>query len=442
MSTTPRVRDIGDVLAGKYVLRERLGQGGMGVVFRADQPALGRSVAIKVLHPELARNEWSARRFCDEAIAASRVTHPGAVSVIEYELTGDTPFFVMEHVHGRTLGRLIAEQEIPVPRALAIVDQILDVLDAAHTAGVVHADIKSDNVLVEQGPDRDVVTVIDFGLARLDGAWREGDIVSGTPEYMAPEIVRGELPVPASDLYGVAVILYELLTGRTPFAGGSSADIFMRHLHDLAPPPSLRRRECDLPPGLDEIVLRALSKEPSARFASARELQLALRRVARGRCGPLVRAAPGRPRPERSHAERPTLREGLVPRSAARVPARRGPEASGDATRELQQEIARALIAGDVAAIASGYLTLADALARDDRPADALRELEEGIDVLTAGYADHTREGQQLVVALAALSKRIGQARSGQARIVKRRRAATDARDTLPDLVWHAAAAR
>jgi len=420
MGATANVPDIDDVLAGKYVLRERLGEGGMGQVFRADQPELGRSVAIKMLHPRWIGDAWSTRKFCDEAAAASCVKHPGAVSVLEYDLTGELPFIVMEHVPGYTLGCLLGEEEVPVSRALAIVDQILDVLDAVHAAGIVHADLKCDNVLVEPRAEGDVVTVIDFGLARFDGPWCEAEVVSGTPEYMAPELIRGEPPTPASDLYGVAVILYELLTGETPFAGGSPADVFTRQLHDRVTQPSLRRCTADLPAELDEIVLRALSKDPGARFAGARELQLVLRSVAAGEPAmPHRRGAPG------AAPAHPPSRTCLARGSDARAFAERG-----DDTREPQRAIVRALLEGDVAGIASGYLALAEALERDRRPEDALRELEEGIDVLAAGYADHAREGHRLVVALATLSRRLGRDRRAS-----RRRAEVATSDTLLDVL-------
>ena len=276
----------GSVIDGKYVLRDKLGEGGMGVVFLADQPALARTVAIKILHPQLMHHRDLVVRFREEAVAASRVRHHGSVMILDrHQLPDGTPYIVMDHVRGRSLGRVIADEPIAMPRAIALVEQILDVLDAAHREGVVHGDVKSDNFLVDSAGDRDHVTMIDFGLARLveiptDRLLRT--VVSGTPEYMAPEVVRGEPALPASDLYGVGVILYELLAGATPFCGGPAAEVMTRQLDDIAIPPSLRQPDRDIPPELDRVVLRALAKHAADRFADAAEFSRALRAATSG----------------------------------------------------------------------------------------------------------------------------------------------------------------
>jgi serine/threonine-protein kinase len=207
-----------------------------------------------------------------------------------------------------------------VARAVDMMEQILRALGAVHAAGVVHGDVKSDNFLVETAAGRDRVTLIDFGLARLAGAphgidTEDGEVmVSGTPEYMAPEIVGGDPPTCASDLYAAGVILYELLTGTTPFGGGTPVEIMMRHARAAVIPPSLRSPERDLPPALDRVVLRALCKTPEARFPDAatfvRELRAAV-------------AAPRPPaaRPEvHDHAALPGSRTGsyVAPRPRAR----------------------------------------------------------------------------------------------------------------------------
>ena len=161
----------GDVLDGRYVLRAQIGDGGMGHVFLADQPALERTVAIKVLHSELARSAVHVRRFRNEARAACRVRSPRCVAVIDQGTLPDgAPYLVMEHVPGRSLGQLIDEDAIPLARAVDLQCQILSALAAIHDSGVVHADIKSDNVLVETRLGVDRVTLIDFGLAHLESA--------------------------------------------------------------------------------------------------------------------------------------------------------------------------------------------------------------------------------------------------------------------------------
>ena len=280
---------VGEVLAGKYILLERIGEGGMGLVFLAEQLSLGRTVAIKLLQPALAVCDAFVRQFHTEAVAAYRVQHPGAVAVIDYDMTAEgTPFIAMEYVPGRLLSAVIDEEEIPLPRALKLVRQLLRTLKAAHAHGVVHADIKSDNIVVERTADGDALTLIDFGLARIEGRGNHTASVSGTPasvsgtpDYMAPELVRGEPPTAATDLYAVGVLLYELLTGRRPFEAGSTTEILLRQLEDDVVPPSRWRPDRDIPAVLDRIVLRALHKDPQARFASAGELAQALAAVPR-----------------------------------------------------------------------------------------------------------------------------------------------------------------
>jgi serine/threonine-protein kinase len=291
----------GGVIDGRYVLRGRIGEGGMGSVFLAHQPALARMVVIKVLHPELAEEPVHARRLRDEARLAGRVRSASCVGVIDSgELPGGAPYLVMEYVPGEVLGDVIAEQPISLARAVDVMEQILRALGAVHAAGVVHGDVKSDNFLVETVAGRDRVTLIDFGLARLADAPHEIDVedgevmVSGTPEYMAPEIVTGAPPTPVSDLYAAGVILYELLTGTTPFGGGTPVEILMRHTREAVVPPSLRSPGRDLPPALDRVVLRALRKIPEARFPDAATFARELRVAAAAPRAPAARPeAPG-----------------------------------------------------------------------------------------------------------------------------------------------------
>jgi serine/threonine protein kinase len=396
----------GAVLGGKYVLRERIGEGGMGAVFLADQPALGRTVAIKILHPEHANNRALARRFREEAVAASRVRHPRSVTVIDCAVLPDgTPYIVMEHVHGRSLGRVIAEEDVPLPRVIDLALQILSALDAAHASGVVHADVKCENFLVEHVDGADHVTMIDFGLARVAGERERFDdelgerVVSGTPEYMAPEVIRGEPPVPGSDLYAVGVILYELLTGSTPFGGGAATEIMARHLDDLVIPPSVRAGDRDIPRALDAIVLTALEKEPGMRFQSADELSRALRSALPA--GKLPPARGGRPH-DSATPDSPT-RTHAMPQSQQRFA--RGSGCNGvrrdERADQLRRAIGSALRDGNVTRIADGYVALSAALASEQRLAAAACELEEGIAVLSTCASPECVD--RLTVALGAL---------------------------------------
>jgi hypothetical protein len=273
--------EIGAVLDGRYVLLELVGEGGMGLVFRACQPALARTVAIKLLRAELADDARFVRRFHDEAVAACRAGHPGSVAVLDWGRAHGAPYLVMEDVRGPTLTQL-ARQEPPIPitRALALVGQLLEALGAAHEVDVVHADLKSDNVLVETTRSGDRVRLIDYGLARLVDEVpraRSGPVaISGTPEYMAPEVIEGAPPSVASDLYGVGVILYELVTGHTPFGGGGSSTIMERHVRDAVVPPSICHPARGIPPALDRVLSIALAKEASARYVDAAAFAAAL----------------------------------------------------------------------------------------------------------------------------------------------------------------------
>jgi serine/threonine protein kinase/tetratricopeptide (TPR) repeat protein len=277
---------IGRVIAGKFGLRRCVGSGASGTVYQADQLALGRTVAIKVLRAELARDARFVARFQDEAMAASRLNHPNTVSVIDYGQTEDgLLYMVMEFLRGPTLTHVLRNETLRPSRIADLVAQILSGLEEAHDAGVIHADLKSDNVVVERRRgDWDLVKVVDFGIARLVG--KESSLnqagektICGTPEYMSPEVIQGEDPTFASDLYSVGVMLYELLTGSTPFAGGASIEVLRRHLVEQPIPPSLRRPDMKIDPVLEECALRALGKDPGRRFASATEFRNALTQV-------------------------------------------------------------------------------------------------------------------------------------------------------------------
>ncbi|HSK03417.1 MAG TPA: serine/threonine-protein kinase [Kofleriaceae bacterium] len=395
MTATKAQARSGDTLAGKYVLQECIGAGGMGAVFLAEDRARTRRIAIKVLHPHLAGDELFARRFRAEATAATRMQHRGSAEVIDFDVAGDGPWFIaMALVPGQSLGQLLEEAALSLPRALGIFAGILDALDAAHACAVIHADIKSDNFMVEETAAGDVVTMIDFGLAQLDGVVAEPGVLAGTPEYIAPEIIRGGVPTIASDLYGAGVVLYELLTGTTPFAGGTPGQVLRRQLEAPVVPPSQHRPGGGIPAALDRIVLRVLAKDPDARFASTQALRDALATV------PASPAA--------------CARGSVVSRApagaASRAPSRfaRGSDAGGPGQQtQLRHAIARALVRGDLPEIAGGYVALAAALASEQRLGAAICELEEGLDVLTATQPPAGPEARaatdQLVASLAAL---------------------------------------
>lgn len=281
--STPELEDalIGRILGGKFRLRKNVGAGASGSVYQADQTALGRTVAVKILNPALAEDPRLVKRFHDEALAASRLNHPNTVSVIDYGQSDDgLLYIVMEYLRGTTLTQLILDQSpCETERVVDILTQILAGLEEAHHCGVIHADLKSDNIVVEhRRGDWDLVKVVDFGIARLLEKPRDEDskrTICGTPEYMAPEIISGSEPTVATDLYAVGVILYEMLAGVTPFAGGETLAVLTSHLRDQPRPPS-ERSPHPVNPVLERIALKALSKPPTDRYLSAAEFRDAL----------------------------------------------------------------------------------------------------------------------------------------------------------------------
>jgi len=267
------MHSVGDVIAEKYVLAQHLGTGGMGVVYRATQAGLERDVALKLVRPELASSLGVRERFWHEAIAASRAAHRHVIPIIDYDGTHGAQFLVMPYVPGQRLGALVkATGPWSLDRIRRVVKQLLAALVAAHARMIVHGDVKCDNVLVSREDNQEFVTLIDFGLARLPDHPRteaDGAIVSGTPDYLAPEVIEGCAPTAASDLYSVGVILYELLAGCTPFGGADTPTILARHLDQPVPPLAGVCRDRAIPPSLERLVMRALDKDPRTRISRA-----------------------------------------------------------------------------------------------------------------------------------------------------------------------------
>jgi predicted Ser/Thr protein kinase len=258
---------------GKYRIESELGRGGMGVVYRGLQVTLERTVAIKMLPAHLADADTRAR-FRREALTLARVAHPNIVSIYDVEEQDGHSFIVMEHVGGGSLGDVIAGGSSLTPaRAVEIMSPILSALQAAHLAGVVHRDIKPDNILFTV-TGRPKLT--DFGVAHMrDGGSRtRTGVMLGTPYYMSPEQAQGRRVTAAADLYAVGVVLFEMLSGRVPFTGQDPVSVALKHVQE--PPPSLAAIRPDLPAELCALVHRALEKDPAARFTSAAGMQDAL----------------------------------------------------------------------------------------------------------------------------------------------------------------------
>ncbi len=270
---------IGRELIGQYVIRERIGDGGMGAVYRAEQPSVGRDAAIKVLHPSLSSAPGMTERFQQEARAASQLNHPHIVTIYNYGSMDDgTLFLAMEYLDGVSLQKLVARGPLPPERAVRIAAQIADSLDEAHRNGVVHRDLKPHNVMiVQRGQQEDFVKVLDFGIAKVQGVDMTSEgLLCGTPRYMSPEQLRGEKVDGRSDLYAVGVVLFEMLAGRTPFEADSILGFAHKHMNE--PPPSLSEvaRRQKVPKALEDLVQRLLAKDPADRPQSAGELSSAL----------------------------------------------------------------------------------------------------------------------------------------------------------------------
>lgn len=284
---------IGKTFPGGYVLLELIGVGGMGRVYRAEQKALGRTVAVKVIHPHLHGEEGAAARFITEARAASRLNHPNVVGVIDFGRTaaaeGNLLYLVMEFLRGRDLSRVAYEEgPLAFPRLVDILKQTLNALDEAHHLGIIHRDVKPENIVLE--PTRgggDFVKVVDFGLAKLRPDMLTGivsggtgitspGIVCGTPDYMSPEQGRGDPLDPRSDLYALGVIMFQLLTGQLPFEAASPTQVVLMHLQQPPPDPRKLCPERRIPDALAEVCLTALSKDRNKRHPDAQAFVRAL----------------------------------------------------------------------------------------------------------------------------------------------------------------------
>ena len=272
---------IGRVLSGRYVVEAVVGTGGMAVVYRAYDRVRKQTVALKVLRPEYESDVEFVRRFSREAEAASKVSHENIANLLDVGIDGDVRYIVMEFVDGQTLKEMIREQgRIKPDQALRMTIRILAAVDHAHRNGIVHRDIKPQNILVDR---QGHVKVADFGIARLKTSQttlvegENGASALGSVHYFSPEQARGEVADEKSDLYSVGVVLYEMLTGQVPFDGETSVSVALKHVSEE--PKSMRLYQSGISKALDEVVMRALCKDASKRYQTAAEMAADLRRT-------------------------------------------------------------------------------------------------------------------------------------------------------------------
>src|SRR5919108_222449 len=295
----------GELIAGRYELEQQVGSGGMSKVYRAHDRLLERTVALKILHEHYSQDEEYVERFRREARSVAQLAHPNVVTVIDRGEHEGRQYIVFEYVDGENLKQLV-EREGPLPprQVIELGLQVARALASAHARGVVHRDVKPQNVLLS---DEGVPKVTDFGIARssdVESVTLTGTVM-GTSEYLSPEQARGEPVDFRSDVYSLGAILYELCTGDVPYPGENPVSVAMRHLHE--PVPSVRAQRRDMPGRLDAAIRRALAKDPAERFGSMDELIAELEACLRGLGDgeeTIVLPAPVRPRRAKRGARR------------------------------------------------------------------------------------------------------------------------------------------
>ncbi|HEY7182389.1 MAG TPA: protein kinase [Blastocatellia bacterium] len=275
----------GALLAGRYRIERLISRGGMGAVFEATQLGLDRAVAVKLLLPALSRDENAQERFRREARSAASLRHPNIIQIYDYGISDHGPYIVMELARGKSLRKLLSQGAPPIGLSVELMGQICSALAAAHSATIIHRDLKPDNIMIEEQADGQVLAkVLDFGIAKMretqpdeEGVNLTGASIIGSPAYMSPEQSLGKTLDARSDIYSLGIVLYEMLSGSTPF-GKATPGALMTHQINT-PPPSLTPARPEISSALESVVMKALAKDREARFASATQFAQALRKA-------------------------------------------------------------------------------------------------------------------------------------------------------------------
>ena len=344
----------GMVFAERYKLEDFIGQGGMSLVYRAVDIRTGHSVAVKILKSEYNSDKEFLERFQREAQAASLMSHHNLVNLLDVGVEGEYRYLVLEYVNGNTLKDIIRQKgRLNYQTAIQITVRILSALQHAHDNGIIHRDIKPQNVLIHADGH---VKVSDFGIARMTTAFTisKGDTVVGSVHYSSPEQATGSVVEATSDIYSTGVVMYEMLTGRVPFVGDTPVAVAMQHVQD--PPPPITDFAPETPPAVVAVVMKALEKNPKNRFQSAREMADALMKAKDGKLDPssVVLESSG-PRPAVKPPQQPARMRELSP--MAQGTARRAPVRRRRSRRRIAELVLSGLAAACVlAALAFGVV--------------------------------------------------------------------------------------